>query len=576
MPVTKFKKGNKYSFNIGHNPYNKDQKSSEETLTGKVLRNGTNTHYKNANSKKSRVGRLKTVGKDDRSSTDYSLRKREPKYIRKNLSRLLLKQQRTQEKKEQVPPGKEKADQTEIATNKPGRRRAKVNVGLAVGLSKTPMAAAGYIRLCLSTNLPPSARGIQDACNKILPEIEEINKNDMKMRRERIKDMQQQNGKSNPNVINAQSDGMYNNNLYSGVGKTPFQPATQVIYSLAENVTQQHDSIGLGVHNKHCSKVNISNHQMSTNVWPDSGAYQAATDLHDEGVTKTKPTHQLDTRHISKNHRLFIKKNSRLCEILKGNTVKLRTQIQNKLAIDLSERCHGEICKAFDKYGNDIDLIRNKLTFAADAIVDCYQDWHLKCAKHSLLCKGLRNNNWLGKRALLGKKFGIKHTKKSSEILRECVNYRMCPAMMEKTKLNSNTQKVEAFNRALRTSIPKNVTFSRNTSGRAHSAAHSVNVGTANSIFTLCDKLGCSITANSKVHQAVKQVQKTTNMLKNYKKTIDACVSRSERRAILFDLYERHQEEIAYQKNMLLPPPKEKAKYEDHPYSKSAKKKKSK
>lgn len=83
----------------------------------------------------------------------------------------------------------------EIDTNKPGRRPAKVNVGLAVGLSKTPMAAAGYIRLCLSTNLPPpSARGIQDACNKILPEIEEINKNDMKMRRERIKDMQQQNG----------------------------------------------------------------------------------------------------------------------------------------------------------------------------------------------------------------------------------------------------------------------------------------------------------------------------------------------------------------------------------------------
>ncbi|CAG2198087.1 unnamed protein product [Mytilus edulis] len=35
--------------------------------------------------------------------------------------------------------------------------------------------------------------------------------------------------------------------------------------------------------------------------------------------------------------------------------------------------------------------------------------------------------------------------------------------MMEKTKLNSNTQKVEAFNRALRTSIPKNVSFSRNT-----------------------------------------------------------------------------------------------------------------
>ncbi|CAC5391353.1 unnamed protein product [Mytilus coruscus] len=228
----------------------------------------------------------------------------------------------------------------EIATNKPGRRPAKVNVGLAVGLSKTLTAAAGYIRLCLSTNLPPpSARGIQDACNKILPEIEEISKNDMKMRRERLKDIQQQNGKSSPHIINAQSDGMYNNNLYSGVGKTPFQPATKFIYSLAENVTQQHDIIELVVHNKLCSKgkhLRLSDeHQClgkdcsvtipfkkiigDEKTWakellqelkesndmevqylttdPDSGAYQAATELHEAGITKTKPTHQLDTRH---------------------------------------------------------------------------------------------------------------------------------------------------------------------------------------------------------------------------------------------------------------------------------------
>lgn len=48
----------------------------------------------------------------------------------------------------------------EMATNKPGRMSSKVNVEM----SKTPMPATGYIRLCLSTNLPPtSARGIQDA-----------------------------------------------------------------------------------------------------------------------------------------------------------------------------------------------------------------------------------------------------------------------------------------------------------------------------------------------------------------------------------------------------------------------------
>ena len=119
--------------------------------------------------------------------------------------------------------------------------------------------------------------------------------------------------------------------------------------------------------------------------------------------------------------------------------------MQNLLTNYLAERRHGEICKAFKMYDGDTDKIRNKLTYAADAIVECYQDWHIKCAKHSFLCKGLRKDNWLENNALLGKKFGIKHTKRSSEILRECVNYRMSPAMMEKTKLNANTQKVEAF-----------------------------------------------------------------------------------------------------------------------------------
>ena len=71
----------------------------------------------------------------------------------------------------------------EIITNRPGRKTAKVNVGLAVGLSKTPIAAAGSVHTCLSTNLPPpSAKDLQNISNKVLPEIEENNKNDMKMR----------------------------------------------------------------------------------------------------------------------------------------------------------------------------------------------------------------------------------------------------------------------------------------------------------------------------------------------------------------------------------------------------------
>ena len=47
---------------------------------------------------------------------------------------------------------------------------------------------------------------------------------------------------------------LYNNPLYSGVGETPFQPATQTVYSIAENVTNKHQIIKVVPKNKICPK----------------------------------------------------------------------------------------------------------------------------------------------------------------------------------------------------------------------------------------------------------------------------------------------------------------------------------
>ena len=50
------------------------------------------------------------------------------------------------------------------------------------------------------------------------------------------------------------SDSMYNNTLYSGVGETPFQSATQTVYSFAVNVTNKHQIIKVVTKNKICSR----------------------------------------------------------------------------------------------------------------------------------------------------------------------------------------------------------------------------------------------------------------------------------------------------------------------------------
>ena len=45
---------------------------------------------------------------------------------------------------------------------------------------------------------------------------------------------------------------MYNNPLYSGVVETPFQPAIQTVYSMAEIVTSKKQIIKLVTKNKIC------------------------------------------------------------------------------------------------------------------------------------------------------------------------------------------------------------------------------------------------------------------------------------------------------------------------------------
>ena len=47
---------------------------------------------------------------------------------------------------------------------------------------------------------------------------------------------------------------MYNNPLYSRIGKTQFQPATQTVYSFAEVVTSKRQIIKMVTKNTICSK----------------------------------------------------------------------------------------------------------------------------------------------------------------------------------------------------------------------------------------------------------------------------------------------------------------------------------
>lgn len=485
----------------------------------------------------------------------------------------------------------------EVDTKSPGRKAAKINYGLQVGLSQTPVGNDGMRKILLSTNTPPPARrSLQKASNKVLPLIQNLNEADMSDRCHRLVDVNTLRGYESPHAIPVQCDGMYNNPLYSGVGETPFQPATQTVYSFAENVTSKHQIIKIVTKNKICSKhghlleegsrdhqcnpgvcgVNLPMHHTIGDefTWaregmaellcedglevrevttdPDSSAGRAADSLYKDGLLENKPCHYIDTRHLSESIRKAIKRDQKLLEIMPKRTKAEKTKLLHNFALDAVDRCTAEINQAHALYAGDADKIKKKLSYTKHAMVKCYTGDHASCKKHSLVCKGGIYNNWVRKSSYLGQNFMIPPSDENETMLHACISKRLSPAVLDKTIKNSNSQKVESFNRTLRRSLPRNVTFTRNFAGRAHSAAHSCNNGPGSSLRGLCAGVGAPIPTGGQVDQTLDKIQKDYELNKSYQKCLSYKAKRVAKRKKMYKLYEKHQEEMKYKKNMML------------------------
>ena len=115
-------------------------------------------------------------------------------------------------------------------------------------LSQTSIGPSSFSKLLCCISTPTlSASGMQKCANKTMPIIRKENIDDM---------MDLQSFKSlcgkDTKAVNVQSDDCYNNILYSGVRKTPFQPSTQAIYVVAENVTNKKQMINVQTKSKLC------------------------------------------------------------------------------------------------------------------------------------------------------------------------------------------------------------------------------------------------------------------------------------------------------------------------------------
>lgn len=241
-----------------------------------------------------------------------------------------------------------------------GRKPACVNNVIQIGHSQTSIGNEGLRTICLSANIPaPSTKGMQKSSNTVCQNIECTNMRDIAEHRKDVKEFNSMIG-NKTDIIDIQCDSTYNNAIYSGVGRTPFQPATQCTHILVEDTTPEKKVIHITTKNKLCTlgKMHASDEEaklchcsanisLQTNVGdeytfckeelihlkktdnlevrnmttdPDTASYQASLDLRREGITETVPVNHIDTCHLAQNHRKFIKGQSKLFDLMPGRT----------------------------------------------------------------------------------------------------------------------------------------------------------------------------------------------------------------------------------------------------------------
>lgn len=334
----------------------------------------------------------------------------------------------------------------EVATTgTPGRKAAKMNRGIHVGLSQAPISVTSIRRILTSANMKaPSHWGMQKQANKVCDKIAETNLNDLRSRRRRLREINKYRGKPG-HLVDLEIDGTYNNSIYSGVGQTPFQAGTQCVQLAAETITRKKDIVAMTTKSKLCNiqPTCENEHQPSCSgnlplgssignerAWskeilvdmlqdglevdklvtdPDTKSFKAAEELYRSGDSSTQPRHFLDTTHVARNQRKTLRKLASLTPMMPGKTRKQREQQKDRFSADLANRCQAEMSAMYKLHAGDTDKLKIYAQRAREAIKMCYRGRHTLCKTKSLVCNG----DWLKTSTYLDTDFKIPSGKKN-------------------------------------------------------------------------------------------------------------------------------------------------------------------
>ena len=505
--------------------------------------------------------------------------------------------------------------------NKRGPKPAAINLALQVGLSHNGIGNTGFRNIVQAINMPPpSLSYMQKNANTVGNIIQTLNDLNMKEVRQNLKEISVLRGLDSESKISAEADCRYNNNLYSGGGKTPFQPATQSVFTMCENHTPSKKVIGVYTANKLCKAAQIlrskgeeivcPNHEgvCTANIsedsiigdeerWSyscyreilsepdssilvgtlatdgDSSIAKGASQALKEVTRQSRLDNSKCIRHLGQSQKRAITRTQFSLGMFPGKTISFRDRLKRLFALDLKYRCQAEFTAAYNKYRGNLEKMTCSLSFSTDAIIACYNnECGSTCKKYSLVCGGRKAKKF--KNPYYNTlRWPLNITAADEKKLRQMISIRLGPSALKSTHKATSTQKAEAINRSYNRTNPKNITFSRNFSSRIHSAVHLVNNGLSCSIVKKTQAVGAPITAGSKVAKSLLSASRREQYKKLNSKSNKSKVNRALCRARRYKLYDKKIEtnsskKTYYRKDANIAELLPKKTFKEHNYSK--------
>ncbi len=474
---------------------------------------------------------------------------------------------------------------TNAETGKPGPKPAALNRALQVGLSETMISNTAMRTILMAADIPaPAHSSMQRAANTVGQTLIQVSKENMHEEQEYLKDLNQKCGLSADEPIRAEGDCRYNNALRSAGGATPFQPATQSVYTVCENNTSRKKIIAVATQNKLCRISNCThdsdectaNLPMESSIGDEKAwAYECAKELAEAGTVikyfttdgdscqhtgvmeayeemniKVASDNLRDPNHLAASQIKAVKNAKFSAKMFPGKTKESRNQLQSRLARDLSERCKAEVKTCRSEFAGEAAKVTNAMSFARDALIQCLQGKHTLCKKDSFVCGGTKKDKWVFPR--LGDAI-LSPTASDVSQLSGLTDMILGPKSLHLTRFSTTTQKVESVNRAYLRTNPKCVTMARNFESRIHTAIHTLNTGYETSITMKAAAVGAPISVRSRVRRQLKREESLRTRRTKLSRSTRYRRRRATKVKTLYKLHARKKsgEPVTYKKHLL-------------------------